>query len=181
MIIGGVAVALIVISVVTTSPEDTAPQDTAAPAAGSGQPAEARQAAGTENSPAIGQPARDGKFEFVVKDLSRAKTVGEYLTATAQGEYVIVQLTVKNIGSEPQLLSDGEQYLYDAEGNKYSADSTAGIYLAGDDGDSVWFKEINPGNTVEGKIAFDLPADVEPVRAELHDSMLSDGITVDLS
>ncbi|PWV84519.1 protein of unknown function [Prauserella marina] len=174
MIIGGVAAALIVISVVTTSPEST-PEDTAAPAA------EAQQAADTESAATIGQPARDGKFEFVVKDLSRAKTVGDYLTATAQGEYVIVELTVKNIGSEPQLLSDTEQFLYDARGNKYSADSAAGIYLTGDGSDSVWFKEINPGNTVEGKIAFDLPADVEPVSAELHDSSLSGGVTVDLT
>lgn len=168
----GALVAIIAIAIGTNTGSDTS-NGSADTLAGTNQ-----QDSGAAT---IGQPARDGKFEFVITDISRTKTIGdEYLNTTAQGEFVIVHLTVKNIGSEPQLLSDSEQYLYDAKDNKYSADSEAGIYLSGDGSDSVWLEEINPGNTVKGKIAFDMPTGAKPVKAELHDSAFSEGVAVTL-
>jgi hypothetical protein len=44
----------------------------------------------------------------------------------------------------------------------------------------VFLNEINPGNTVHGKIAFDMPNGVNAMKAELHDSMFSGGVTVNL-
>lgn len=129
----------------------------------------------------IGQAARDGEFEFIVNGVSREKTVGDqYVNATAQGEYVILDMTITNIGSEPQMLSDSSQYVYDAQGSKFEADSEAGWYLNGVEGASVWLEDINPGNSITGKMAFDMPAGAEPVSAELHDSAFSGGVTVSL-
>ena len=45
----------------------------------------------------------------------------------------------------------------------------------------TWLGALNPGETVYGKIAFDMPAGDKAVKIELHDSMLSDGVTVRLS
>jgi hypothetical protein len=71
--------------------------------------------------------------------------------------------------------------VYDSTGRKYDADSSADIYIGSDDGaNSVWLESINPGNTVQGQIAFDLPAGVTAVKAELHDSPFSGGVTVQL-
>jgi hypothetical protein len=42
----------------------------------------------------------------------------------------------------------------------------------------VFFNSINPGNTVHGEIAFDLPPGDAAVKAELHDSAFSGGVTV---
>jgi hypothetical protein len=142
------------------------------------------EAVGTEGPVAkIGQPARDGDFEFVIKSTKKASSVGtnQYLTKTAQGEFVIVDLSVKNIGDSSQLLSDWSQYLYDTSGSRYSADSAAGMYLGADGASSVWLAEINPGNMVTGKIAFDVPKGTKITQAELHDSAFSGGVAVALS
>ncbi|WP_203792655.1 DUF4352 domain-containing protein [Actinoplanes couchii] len=57
-------------------------------------------------------------------------------------------------------------------------DSSAAIY-ANEDG-QVLFEEINPGNSVKGKLVFDIPADKKLTSLELHDSMFSGGVTVAL-
>jgi uncharacterized protein DUF4352 len=86
---------------------------------------------------------------------------------------------VTNIGNAAQTLDDSAQYVYDARGRQFSADSQADLYINGT-GDSVFLQQINPGNTVHGKIAFDLPVGDSAVRAELHDSMFSGGVIVSL-
>jgi hypothetical protein len=134
-------------------------------------------------TPKIGVATRDGKFEFVVKSIQcGAPNVGsDYSTKTAQGQYCLLDISVKNIGNEAQSLYSGNQYLYNAAGQKYSADDTATMYAEPiDSSSSSWYNDINPGNSVEGKIVFDIPKDQTPVTAELHDSALSGGVKVSL-
>ena len=128
----------------------------------------------------IGTPVRDGKFEFVITGVTHAKSVGGEFGQTAQGEYTILHISVKNIGNESQLLADSAQHVYDSSGRKYDADSAAGLYLNGNGNANVFLQEINPGNTVQGQIAFDMSKGVQAVKAELHDSMFSGGVTVNL-
>lgn len=92
-----------------------------------------------------------------------------------------MHLIVTNIGDESQLLFDGFQHLYDAEGKKRSADSLTGVYFSSDGSGSVWLGETNPGNTVKGKMAFGMPAGAEPVSVVLHDSAFSGGVRVTLT
>lgn len=129
----------------------------------------------------VGEPARDGKFEFVAKSIKcGVPNIGsEYLTKTAQGQYCLLSVSVKNIGNEAQSLFSGNQYLFNASDQKYSADDTATMYAA--PSGASWYSEINPGNTVEGTIVFDLPKDQTPIKAELHDSALSNGVSVNLN
>ncbi len=67
--------------------------------------------------------------------------------------------------------------LRDTAGRTFSADSTAGIYL---DKSNSFLNQINPGNTVQGIVAFDVPVDAVLKTAELHDSAFSSGVTVSL-
>lgn len=128
----------------------------------------------------IGDPVRDGKFQFTITKVTHAKRVGNrYLGQAAQGEYTILHITVTNIGNVAQNLDDSAQFVFDARGRKFSADSTADIYINGSS-NSVFFNQINPGNTVRGKIAFDLSKGDTAVKAELHDSVFSGGVTVSL-
>jgi hypothetical protein len=127
----------------------------------------------------IGTPVRDGKFEFVVTSVTYAKNVGGEFGKTAQGRYALLHLKVTNIGTESQMLADSNQYVFDSSGRKYSADTAAGLYTNGS-GNNVFLNDINPGNTVQGIIAFDMPQGVKAVRAELHDSMFSGGVSVSL-
>ena len=144
---------------------------------------QAAQGPGTSTA-GIGSKVRDGKFEFVITGISHAKSVGDTadgLGNTAQGRYVILHMKVTNIGSESQTLDDSSQYVFDASGRKFSADTSADIDLGGVSGqNSTWLEDINPGNTVHGRIAFDLPAGDKAVKAKLHDSAFSGGVTVSL-
>lgn len=129
----------------------------------------------------VGQAANDGKFGFTVNSVQcNQPSVGsdQYLTKTAQGQYCVVNITANNIGNEAQTLDASNQYLYNAQGQKYSADSEAS-FDANPSG-STFLQSINPGNSVTGVVVFDLPKGVTPVTAELHDSAFSGGVKVNL-
>jgi hypothetical protein len=135
----------------------------------------------SEASAGIGSKVRDGKFQFTVTKIAHATRVGPRLLGKkAQGRFTILYVTVTNIGSESQTLDDGSQYVFDSKGRKFSADSEADILINGS-GNSVFLNDINPGNTVHGKIVFDLPKRDHAVKAELHDSAFSNGVTVSLA
>lgn len=129
----------------------------------------------------IGQAANDGKFEFTVSSVQCGQaSVGsnQYLTKTAQGQYCLLNVSVKNIGDQAQSLLSSNQYLLNASGQKYSADDTATLYNAPNG--TSWYNDINPGNSVTGAIVFDVPKDQTPTTAELHDSAFSNGVKVNL-
>jgi len=173
-----------VIAIVATSGSGSSTGGNTGTASSGGSSGQAPQNAGSTTA-GIGDKVRDGKFQFVITGISHAKSVGDTsmgLGDTAQGRYTILHVTVTNIGSEAQTLDDSSQYVYDAAGRKFSASSSADIDLAGANGqNSTWLDDINPGNTVHGRIAFDLPAGDKAVKAELHDSMFSGGVTVSLT
>lgn len=129
----------------------------------------------------LNEAARDGKFEFVVKGVECGKTTigtNEYLKKDAQGQFCLMTVSVKNIGNEAQGFFGSNQKLLNAESQQFAADDTAGAYL--DQNYSTLFSNINPGNSVEGVIVFDIPKGQTPVFAQLHDSALSDGVKVAL-
>lgn len=146
-----------------------------APAAGGGEKA----AAPAKSAIGIGQPARDGKFEFVVKgvDCSKTELGDQYMSKKAQGQFCIIDLTVKNIGDKPQSFFGDNAKLFNAQGQQFSADSEAAIYLPNS---SSLYEEVNPGNTLTSKVVFDVPAGMKPAQVELHDSALSGGVKVGL-
>lgn len=130
----------------------------------------------------IGVPVRDGKFEFTVKSVQCGKTsvgTNQYLTKAPQGQFCLLNLAVKSIGNEAQSLLSSNQYLLNASGQKYSADDTATMYNSPNN--TTWYNDINPGNSVEGAIVFDVPKDVTPTIAQLHDSAFSNGVQVSLN
>jgi len=128
----------------------------------------------------IGQPARDGKFEFTVSKLECgiSKIGDKYLNRTAQGQFCKVSVSVKNIGDEAKMFSDSNQFAFNAAGQKYEADSAAAIYLGQDS--KSFLENINPGNGVNGVVIFDIPKDAKIVKLELHDSALSGGVTINV-
>lgn len=127
--------------------------------------------------PAVGDKVRDGKFEFTVTKLEDGvQEVGdEFLSEKAQGQFVLVHMTVENIGDEAQYFDGSSQSLVDTKGRTHSADTEAGIYL---DESNSFLNEINPGNKVDGVVVFDIPENATPEVLELHDSMFSGGVEV---
>lgn len=149
-------------------------------AATSGSSASTNQEKPKDEDPGLNTPVRDGKFEFVVTKVQPGvKQVGDqYLNQQAQGQYVLISVTVKNIGDKPQTMFDSNQKLTDDQGRSFSPDSGAAIYVKNND---IWMKEINPGNKLTGTLVYDMPVGAKPVKLELHDSMFSGGVTVSLN
>ncbi|MEU8255503.1 DUF4352 domain-containing protein [Micromonospora inaquosa] len=129
----------------------------------------------------IGEPARDGKFEFTVKSskCGVAKIDSDMLGQKAQGQFCLVTLNVKNIGKEAQMFDGSSQKAYAADGTEYSADTGAAIYA--NKNAETFLNDINPGNQVTGVVVFDIPKNVKLAKLELHDSMFSGGVDVALS
>jgi hypothetical protein len=171
-----VLIVIISIAVAAGGGSNTGNSNTGTTPSGSGQ-----AAAPAASTPHLGQPAADGKFRFVISRVSHATSVGDTsvgLGKTAQGRYTVLHIKVTNISNQSQTLDDSSQYVYDARGRKFDADSEADLYANPGNNGGVLFNTINPGNTVRGVILFDLPHGDKAVKAELHDSMFSGGVTV---
>jgi Domain of unknown function (DUF4352)/Protein of unknown function (DUF2510) len=160
----------------STTPDQAALNKAAADKAAAAKAAADKAAA----APQLGKTVRDGKFAFTVTAVKCGiAQVGTnvYLIKKAQGQFCQVSLKVENVGNEAQMMFASNQYLFDPNGRKFSADPEANIY---DDTAKLVFENINPGNSINGYVYFDVPKGTKVSKLELHDSMFSGGITVRL-
>ena len=101
----------------------------------------------------------------ITKVRAGVKSVGdEYLGEKAQGQFVLVDVKVKNVGDEAVTLWGFEHKLIDGKGSEYSPNETAGIYVSEA---NALAEGDNPGNTAKGTIVFDMPMGAKPVEAQL--------------
>ncbi|MGV0853060.1 DUF4352 domain-containing protein [Mycolicibacterium phlei] len=137
-------------------------------------------AAATPTVAPPGSAVRDGKFEFRVLGMQRAAQAGDpsnpYMIAKPQGEFIILTLSVTNIGDRPQSYFGSNQTLIDTSGREYGADTEAGMWM----NDEGAMADINPGNGIQVRVAFDVPPGTQPAELEVHDSMFSGGAKVRL-
>jgi hypothetical protein len=137
----------------------------------------------TPTAAPAGSAVRDGKFEFRVLKIASAKTVSNptgnpYMTAKAQGVFIVVTLSVTNIGGEPQNYFGQNQKLKDTSGREYGVSSEADMYV---NTEVSALGEINPGNSIQVNVPFDVPPNTSVAELELHDSMFSGGVSVRLA
>jgi hypothetical protein len=166
-------IALIVIIVIATSGGGDSNSSATSSSGGS-------SSGDSANAVGLNQAVRDGKFEFTVTGVDCSKnTLGtDPISTQAAGVFCLVNVGVSNIGDEAQMLDSTSQVAYDAAGKKYSTDTEAAFYL--EDAGQALFEQLNPGTSVNGVLIFDVPAGTQLTKLELHDSMLSGGVTVNL-
>ena len=166
------ALVIIVIIIITMTSGGSSSDNAGSSGGGATTSANGKTAVG------IGTPVRDGKFEFTVTAVDPGKgTIGkEPLSKTAQGQFVLVHVTVRNIGNKQQFFDQSSQKMIDQQGRQLSPDTTAGVYVDPNN----FLAQINPGNSVEGLLVYDIPKDAVPTKLELHDSPFSSGVTVQL-
>jgi hypothetical protein len=136
--------------------------------------------AGEPSRPAgIGQPARDGTFEFRVGLIQCGRpVVGEApVLEPADGQFCLVELTVENVGAEPRMFSDADQKAFNLAGMSYTTDPSAANYINEEDLPT----DVGPGQRITVTIVFDIPKDEKLTGMELHDSPFSTGVRVDLT
>jgi hypothetical protein len=175
---------LLVIGMFASDPQPTSQPGTteaATPQAKATTPAATKPPATepAETAPGIGEQARDGKFEFVVSRVRcGVQRIGDqYLNKTAQGQFCLISVGVRNIGNEQRTFEQSSQYLFDTTGRRFET-GDAGLYL---EDSKSFLEEINPGNGVNGTLVYDVPKGFKPAKVELHDSAFSGGVEVTLS
>jgi hypothetical protein len=126
------------------------------------------------NTPGLNQSARDGKFEFIVKNIQCGiNSVGSsWSKEEAVGQFCKVSVKVTNIGNEAQYFFDSNQTLVDTQGRQFDSQSL----MTNDT--QMWMTNINPGLSIEGNIFFDVPLGVNVSHIILHDSVFSGGVRI---
>lgn len=129
----------------------------------------------------MGEPATDGKFQFTVTGMKcGVERVGPAgFGEKAQGEFCLVDVRVKNVGTSAEVFVDASQNAYDAAGTEYAVDSGAGVWANKDH--QTFLESINPGNAVNGKLVFDVPEGTKLESVVLHESMFTAGVKVPLN
>jgi hypothetical protein len=122
--------------------------------------------------------AVDGPLTFSVVGVERGATItdseNEFLTKDAQGEFIVVRLTVQNTSPDPGQFLGTFQKL-NAGGQVYTIDDEATFYVGGG------FVDIPPGGQVDVGLAYDVPPGTVPESVELHADPMSPGVVLPVS
>lgn len=169
----------IVASIFNKGSNKPAASDAAAGAATAGKASATNASKASAAAPAqkIGAVVHYNTYDFTVKSVKCGvpKVGGEYVSSQAQGQFCLVQMTVKNTGTKEQNFMADDQKLIDAQGREYSYSSEGTISLSAEKSQSsLWFESINPGNTVSGTLVYDLPKGVTPVTLHVSDGGFTD-------
>lgn len=142
------------------SPEADAAAKEDAPVAEEAPEAEEPEAAAYK----IGDKVTVGDMEYVINDKKVKSKVGPAIAPTeASGEFVIIDVTLKNNGNDAVTVDSSFFKLQQGE-KTFEADSMASMSAnQGNDGgieNSFFYEEVNPDSKITGKVAFDVSAKV---------------------
>ncbi|WP_063035778.1 serine/threonine-protein kinase [Nocardia grenadensis] len=130
-------------------------------------------AAGSVADPGV--PVRDGNFEFAVRDVvSGVSAVG---IERAEGTFVVVSFTVRNIAAQPKTYLPLGQELHDTAGAKYAPDVTATAQRAAA---AAAPRTLQPDESLGTHLVYEIPIGSVPARMTFRDFPLSFGTTVAL-
>lgn len=126
----------------------------------------------------LGAPVRDGNLEFVVSKVTCGvpQMRNGVITRTADGQYCLVDVRVKNVKDDARTLYEPFEKLIDSAGDKHGADISMRLVLR----DQTLWNKVEPGQQVSGTMVFEIPRDAKPAALELHDGPVSGGVTVRL-
>lgn len=110
-----------------------------------------------EKTASIGDTIRVGDVEFTVNKTSTAKNVGGEWGSTAQGTFLLVNVTVKNVGNEA-ITTDSSFFKIKVNDKKYEADSSASIHA--DSELKFFLQKVNPDLSNTGTVVFDVTDEV---------------------
>ncbi|BAB06783.1 DUF4352 domain-containing protein [Halalkalibacterium halodurans] len=105
----------------------------------------------------LGEALKVGDVVFTANGTSTAGSVGDVLTAEAKGTFLIVDVTIKNEGSD-SITVDSSFFKLKVGDVEYDSDSSAGLYA--NEGADFFLTKLNPGLELPGKVVFDVPQDV---------------------
>lgn len=109
-----------------------------------------------QSLPKIGQLVKVGDVEYIVNSRSVSQNVGGDFGKTANGSFLILNVTVKNTGKKSITVTDDFFKLLKGD-VEYGTDTTAGLYA--NEEANFFLSELNPENSITGNVVFDLSAE----------------------
>jgi hypothetical protein len=114
----------------------------------------------------LGDKVEVGSFAYTFNSFKRASSIGNsFLNEQADGEYIIFEVSVENIGSESESLTDDNFKLIDDQDREHSVNMDGMLTLD----DSLNFETLNPGISKDGKLVFDVPEGTENGQIKIED------------
>lgn len=126
----------------------------------------------------LGDELEAGDFKWKFVKYTTASEIGEDIMGTfmgvkADGEFLIVDVEVENVGKSAKYLMESFVRIIDEQGREFSADVTAAFYLK-PQGSSLSFDIVNPGIVKKGKIVFDVPSGLKIAKIRVSSNLLED-------
>jgi hypothetical protein len=106
----------------------------------------------------IGDEITIEHFVYRVNGVRFAKSLGnEFAKQTADGIYLIVDLSLKNMDNEEHTLDNSMFKLTDASGTEFESSTDATTALEMDGKETLFLKQCNPKIQKQGLLAFEVP------------------------
>lgn len=107
-----------------------------------------------ESTYKVGDRVVVGDIAYTVTNVRTTDSVGnEYVNAKADGVFVIVDMTIENLGKESNTISSSYAKIVDSQGRTFESDTDAWAYLE----NNILLKQIQPGLPVKGQAIYDVP------------------------
>lgn len=127
-------------------------------------PAEARSSSSDNSSDdkpsynKIGDQIEVGNFSYVVNSAKFAKTIGnEFIEETADGMFLLVNVTFRNNDNEEHTLDNSFFKLTDANGTEFESSTSGSTALELSGKKTLFLKQCNPHISKSGLLVFEVP------------------------
>ncbi|MCI0698961.1 DUF4352 domain-containing protein [candidate division KSB1 bacterium] len=96
-------------------------------------------------------------FVYRVDNVSFKKTVGDFFQETADGIYLIVSLSIKNVSNETRTLDGSMFKLINSQGHEFEHSTNGSTALEMSGQKSLFLKQCQPNIQTAGKLIFEVP------------------------
>ena len=106
----------------------------------------------------IGDEISIEHFMYRVNGVRYAKSVGnEFMKQTADGIYLIIDLSLKNLDKEEHTIDNSMYKLTDENGTEFESSTDANTALEMDGKETLFLKQCNPKIQKKGLLVFEVP------------------------